>query len=109
MQQPPERRKADVALALRLAHEPGALFEVAERYSPSRIAGAVTHVSQAGRAGVVRIRIDFSKDWEAASWTGAAIGRAFSNALLASVARGTGADLALDLWGANTDPEGLSH
>jgi len=63
MQQPPEERKADVALALRLAHEPGALFEVAERYSPSRIAGAVTHVSQAGRAGIVLI--DFSEDWEA--------------------------------------------
>jgi NADPH2:quinone reductase len=64
MQQPPEKRKADVALAQRLAHEP-ALFEIAERYSPSRIADAVTHVSQAGRAGVVLI--DFSKDHEAAS------------------------------------------
>jgi hypothetical protein len=31
-----------------------------ERYSPSRIADAVAHVSQAGRAGVVLI--DFSKD-----------------------------------------------
>ena len=60
MQQPPEQRKADVALAQRLAHEPGALFEIAERYSPSRIADAVTHVSQADRAGVVLI--DFSKD-----------------------------------------------
>jgi NADPH:quinone reductase len=59
MQQPPEQRKADVALAQRLAHEP-ALFEIAERYSPSRIADAVTHVSQADRAGVVLI--DFSKD-----------------------------------------------
>jgi hypothetical protein len=59
-QQPPEQRKADVALAQRLAHEPGALFEIAERYSPSRIADAVTHVSQADRAGVVLI--DFSKD-----------------------------------------------
>jgi len=48
MRQPPEQRKADAALALPLAHEPGALFEVAERYSPSRIADAVTHVSQAG-------------------------------------------------------------
>jgi hypothetical protein len=28
---------------------------IAERYSPSRIADAVTHVSQAGRAGVVLI------------------------------------------------------
>jgi len=60
MQQPLEQRRADIALARRLAHEPGALFEVAERYSPSRIADAVTHVGQAGRAGV--ILIDFSKD-----------------------------------------------
>ena len=60
MQQPPEQRKADIALAQRLAHEPGALFEVAERYLPSRIADAVTHVSRAGRAGIVVI--DFSKD-----------------------------------------------
>jgi hypothetical protein len=58
--QPPEQRKADLALAQRLAHEPGTLFEVAERYSPSRIADAVAHVSQAGRTGVVLI--DFSKD-----------------------------------------------
>jgi hypothetical protein len=58
--QPPEQRKADIALAQRLAHEPGTLFEVAERYSPSRIADAVAHVSQAGRTGVVLI--DFSKD-----------------------------------------------
>ena len=60
MQQPPEQRKADIALAQRLALKPGTLFEVAERYSPSRIANAVTHVSQAGRAGVVLI--DFSED-----------------------------------------------
>jgi NADPH:quinone reductase-like Zn-dependent oxidoreductase len=59
MQQPPEQRKADIALAQRLAHEPGTLFEVAERYPPSRIANAVTHVSQAGRSGVVLI--DFSE------------------------------------------------
>ena len=59
-QQPAEQRRADIALALRLAQEPGTLFEVAERYSPSRIADAVAHVSQAGRAGVVLI--DFSKD-----------------------------------------------
>ena len=58
--QPPEQRKADIGLAQRLAHEPGTLFEVAERYSPSRIAHAIAHVSQAGRAGVVLI--DFSKD-----------------------------------------------
>ena len=55
-----EQRKADIALALRLAQEPSTLFEVAERYSPSRIADAVAHVSQVGRAGVVLI--DFSKD-----------------------------------------------
>jgi NADPH:quinone reductase len=51
---------AAIALAQRLAHEPGTLFEVAERYSPSRIADAVAHVSQAGRTGVVLI--DFSND-----------------------------------------------
>jgi NADPH:quinone reductase-like Zn-dependent oxidoreductase len=60
MEQPAEQRKADIALALRLAQESGTLFEVAERYSPSRIADAVARVSQAGRTGVVLI--DFSKD-----------------------------------------------
>jgi NADPH:quinone reductase-like Zn-dependent oxidoreductase len=60
MEQPPEQRRADIALAQRLAHEPGTLFEVAELYSPSRIAEAVAHVSQAGRTGVVLI--DFSND-----------------------------------------------
>src|ERR1700722_14940942 len=48
-QQPLEQRKADIALAQRLAHEPGPLFQVAERYPPSRISNAVAHVSQAGR------------------------------------------------------------
>jgi len=65
MEQPSEQRKADIALAQRLAHDPGTLFEVAERYAPSRIADAVTHVGQAGRTGVVLI--DFSKDREAGS------------------------------------------
>src|SRR5712691_2842921 len=60
IQQPAEQRKADIGLALRLAQEASTLFEVAERYSPSRVADAVSHVSQAGRAGVVLI--DFSKD-----------------------------------------------
>ena len=60
MQQPLEQRRADIALARRLAQEGGTLFEVAERYTPSRIADAVTHVSQAGRTGVVLI--DFSND-----------------------------------------------
>ena len=60
MQQPLEQRRADIALARRLAQESGTLFEVAERYSPSRIADAVTHVSQAGRTSVVLI--DFSND-----------------------------------------------
>src|SRR5713101_7634083 len=55
-----DQRRADVALALQLAQEASTLFEVAERYLPSRIADAVSHVSQAGRAGVVLI--DFSKD-----------------------------------------------
>jgi NADPH:quinone reductase len=60
MQQPPEQRKADVALAQQLAHEPGPLFEVAERYPPSRIADTVAHVGQPGRAGVVLF--DFTRD-----------------------------------------------
>jgi len=55
-----EQRTADIALAQQLAREAGTLFEVAERFPPSRIADAVTRVSQAGRAGVVLI--DFSKD-----------------------------------------------
>jgi NADPH2:quinone reductase len=65
MEQPPEQREADVALAQRLAHEPGTLFEVAERYPPSRIADAIRHVGQAGRTGVVLI--DFLKDLGAGS------------------------------------------
>jgi len=60
MQQPPEQRNADVALAQQLAHAPGRLFEVAERYPPSRIADAVAHVGQPGRAGVVLF--DFTRD-----------------------------------------------
>jgi len=60
MQQPLEQRRADIALARRLAQESGTLFEVAERYSPSRIAHVVAHVSQAGRTGVVLI--DFPND-----------------------------------------------
>ena len=60
IQQPPEQRKADIALAQRLAHEPEPLFQVAERYSPSQIPNAVAHVSQAGRAGVVLF--DFTRD-----------------------------------------------
>ena len=59
-QQRPEQRKADIALAQRLAHEPGPLFEGAERYPPSQISNAVAHVSQAGRAGVVLF--DFTRD-----------------------------------------------
>jgi NADPH:quinone reductase-like Zn-dependent oxidoreductase len=65
MEQPPEQREADIALAQRLAHEPGTLFEVAERYPPSRIADAIRHVGQAGRTGVVLI--DFLKDLGAGS------------------------------------------
>ena len=65
MEQPPEQREADVALAQRLAREPGTLFEVAERYPPSRIADAIRHVGQAGRTGVVLI--DFLKDLGAGS------------------------------------------
>lgn len=60
MEQPLEQRKANIALTQRLAQKPEALFEVAERYSPSRIADAVMHVSHAGRTGAVLI--DFSKD-----------------------------------------------
>ena len=63
MQQPPEQRQADVALALRLAQERRILFEVAGRYPPSRIADAVTQVGQPGRVGVVLI--DFAQVGEA--------------------------------------------
>src|SRR5437879_10218967 len=59
LRQPPHQRRADVALALQLAQKP-ALFEVAERSVPSRIAEALAHVGRAGRAGVVLI--DFSND-----------------------------------------------
>jgi NADPH:quinone reductase-like Zn-dependent oxidoreductase len=57
LRQPPDQRRADVALALQLAQQP-ALFEVAERYVPSRIGEAVAQVGRAGRTGVVLI--DFS-------------------------------------------------
>jgi len=59
LRQPPHHRRADVALALQRAQKP-ALFEVAERSVPSRIAEALAHVGRAGRAGVVLI--DFSND-----------------------------------------------
>jgi len=65
MQLPAEEREADIALAQRLAREPGPLFEVAERYSPSRIADAVAHVGRPGRTGVVLL--DFSSEQKAAS------------------------------------------
>lgn len=58
MQQPPDQRKADIALALQLAREAGTLFEVAERFKPSQIAEAVARVTRPGRAGVVLL--DFS-------------------------------------------------
>ena len=64
MQAPPEQRRADIALARRLAQE-ACLFEVAERYPPARIAQAVAHVGQPGRTGVVLI--DFSNDQKAGS------------------------------------------
>src|SRR5438046_8993255 len=59
LRQPPHQHRADVALALQLAQKP-ALFDVAERSVPSRIAEALAHVGRAGRAGVVLI--DFSND-----------------------------------------------
>ena len=59
LRQPPHQRRADVALALQFAQKP-ALFEVAERSVPSRIAEASAHVDRAGRAGVVLIA--FSND-----------------------------------------------
>jgi len=59
LRQPPHQRRADVALALQFAQKP-ALFEVAERSVPSRIAEALAHVGRAGRASVVLI--DFSND-----------------------------------------------
>ena len=55
-----DQRGADVALALQLAQEPEALFEIAVRYAPSQIAEAVAHSGRTGRAGVVLF--DFSKD-----------------------------------------------
>jgi NADPH:quinone reductase len=63
--QPPDQRKAVVAAAQYLALEPGPLFEVAERYPPSKISDAVAHVRQAGRSGVVLF--DFTRYQEAAS------------------------------------------
>jgi NADPH:quinone reductase len=62
--QPPDQRKAVVAAAQYLALEPGPLFEVAERYPPSKISDAVAHVRQAGRSGVVLF--DFTRYQEAA-------------------------------------------
>ena len=59
-QQSPEQRKADIALALRLAHQREPLFGAAEPYSPSQIPDAVARVSQAGRVGVVLF--DFMRD-----------------------------------------------
>jgi len=58
--QSPEQRKADIALAQRLAHEREPLFGVAGLYSPSQIPDAVARVSQAGRVGVVLF--DFMRD-----------------------------------------------
>src|SRR2546427_9593781 len=49
LRQPPHPRRADVALALQFAQKP-ALFEVAERSVPSRIAEALAHVGRAGLA-----------------------------------------------------------
>jgi NADPH:quinone reductase len=65
VQQPAEQRKADFAVALRLAHDPVSLFEVAERYPPSRIADAVVHVGQPGRSGIVLL--DFTKEKDVGS------------------------------------------
>src|SRR5262245_1061574 len=59
LRQPPHQRRGDVALALQLAQKP-ALFELAERSVPSRIAAALTHAGRAGRAGVALI--DFTND-----------------------------------------------
>jgi len=58
MRQPAEVRKADIALAQRLALVPQPLFEVAARYPPSRIGDAVAHVGRPGRSGMVLF--DFS-------------------------------------------------
>src|SRR5207247_11397237 len=51
LRQPPHQHRADVALALQFAQKP-ALFEVAERSVPSRIAAALAHGGRAGRAAV---------------------------------------------------------
>jgi hypothetical protein len=65
MQQPADVRKADIALAQRLALEPQSLFEVAASYPPSRISDAVAHVGRSGRNGVVLF--DFTSEQGAAS------------------------------------------
>jgi NADPH:quinone reductase len=65
MQQPADMRRADIALAQRLALEPQSLFEVAASYPPSRIGDAVAHVGRPGRSGVVLF--DFSGAREPAS------------------------------------------
>jgi NADPH:quinone reductase len=65
MQQPAEQREDDIELAQRLAHEPGPLFEVAERYPPSQIADAVAHIDRTGRVGMVLL--DFTREQEPAS------------------------------------------
>ena len=64
-QQPAEEREADIALARRLVLEPLPLFEVAERYPPSRITDAVAHVGRPGRIGMVLL--DLSSERQAAS------------------------------------------
>ena len=64
-QQPAEEREADIALTQRLALEPLPLFEVAERYPPSRITDAVAHVGRQGRMGGVLL--DLTSERQAAS------------------------------------------
>jgi NADPH:quinone reductase len=60
-----DQRKAIIVAAQQLAVEPGALFEVAGRYPPSKISDALAHVRQAGRSGVVLF--DFARSLEAGS------------------------------------------
>jgi NADPH:quinone reductase-like Zn-dependent oxidoreductase len=65
MQQPDDVRRADIAMAQRLALEPQPLFEVAASYPPSRIVEAVAHVSRPGRNGLVLL--NFSSELGATS------------------------------------------
>lgn len=48
-----DKRKSDIALALRLAGQPAGLFDVAARYPATQVKEAVAHVGRPGRVGAV--------------------------------------------------------